>query len=57
MRPVALTLTVLTAQFLADEDYPAATYVCLGVQGKMNPDRLRTEMATFRTRLGARKDE
>ena len=23
------------------EDHPAATYVCLGIQGRMNPDRLR----------------
>jgi hypothetical protein len=57
MRPLALTLAVLTAQSLADEDHPAATYVGLGVQGKLNPERLLTEMATFRTWLDSHKDE
>jgi hypothetical protein len=39
------------------EDHPAATYVCLGVQGEMNPERLHAEMAKLKTWLGSHRDE
>ena len=39
------------------EDHPAATYVCLGVQGEMNPERLHAEMVKVKTWLGTHRGE
>lgn len=39
------------------EDRPAATFACLGVQGEMNLERLRDELATLKAWLAAHEAE
>lgn len=39
------------------EDHPAATFVCLGLQGRMNADRLRDGAARLKTWLDEHKGE
>lgn len=39
------------------EDHPAATYLCLGVQGKMDPDKLRKGVDALKGWLDEHKDQ